>query len=73
MDDAQFRKLTGMIRDLSIQVSELKLQIKRMEDIQTHRHALLYDWCAPANYKAMIDEPPRPIDVPADLKRFFPD
>lgn len=73
MDDTQFRKMEQLIRGLAIQVAELKLQLKRMEDLQAHRHALLYDWCAPASYKAMLDNPSVPVGVPADLKKFFPD
>ena len=64
----------GAVRDLAIRVEELHLRMKRMEETQTHRHALLYEWCAPVDYKAMLDRPPpEEIDVPDDLKRFFPD
>ena len=71
MTDEQFRELRQLLLDLTVRVSELELHLKRQDDIATHRQNLIYEWCAPPRYKAVVDM--AQIDIPDDLKKFFPD
>lgn len=70
MTDEQFRELRQLILDLAGRVEEVELHLKRQDEIATHRHSLVYDWCAPSSYKAMVERVE--IDIPADLKKYFP-
>lgn len=70
MTDDQFRVLQRLLLDLAVRVEALELHLKRQDEIATHRHSLVYDWCAPASYKAMVERVE--IDIPADLKKYFP-
>lgn len=60
-----------MILDLALRVEALELHLKRQDELSEHRFGLVYEWCAPAPYKAEVDS--IAIDVPDDLKRFLPD
>ena len=71
MTDEQFRELRQLLLDLAVRVEALELHLKRQDDIATHRQNLLYEWCAPAAYKAFVDT--AEIDIPDDLKQLFPD
>lgn len=70
MTDEQFRELRQLLFDLAVRVESLELHLKRQDEIATHRQNLIYDWCAPARYKAMVDTVE--IDIPEDLQKFFP-
>ena len=60
-----------MILNLAVRVEALELHLKRQDDAADHRFALVYEWCAPAGYKAAVDN--IEIDIPADLRKFLPD
>ena len=55
MTDDQYESLRRHILDLKTEVQELKLMIKRQNEIAEHRFALLYQWCAPEEYKQDIE------------------
>lgn len=71
MTDEQFRDLRQLLLDLAVRVEALELHLKRQDDIATHRHSLIYEWCAPADYRAAAEMVE--IDIPDDLKKFFSD
>lgn len=70
MTDEHFRELRQLILDLAVRVESLELHLKKQDEIATHRHGLVYEWCAPARYKAMVETVE--IDIPADLRKYFP-
>lgn len=55
MTDDQYESLRRHILDLKTEVQELKLMIKRQNEIAEHRFSLLYEWCAPAEYKSDVE------------------
>ncbi|MCO5085143.1 MAG: hypothetical protein M9939_26680 [Mesorhizobium sp.] len=71
MTDDQFRELRQLILNLAIRVEAIELHLKRQDELSEHRFGLIYEWCAPASYKAKVDSVE--IDVPDDLRRFLPD
>lgn len=75
MTDDQYESLRRHILNLSVEVQEMKLELKRQNEMADHRFSLLYEWCAPADYKAALEAEalPTQIDIPPDLKKFFPD
>lgn len=60
-----------MLLEMNLRISHLELHLKRQDDIATHRQNLIYQWCAPAAYKSFVET--AEIDIPDDLKQFFPD
>ncbi|MBN9074307.1 MAG: hypothetical protein J0H34_22445 [Rhizobiales bacterium] len=71
MTDEQFRELRQLLLDLQVRVSELEMHLKRQDEIASHRQSLIFEWCAPLKYKnAMLTTE---IDIPDDLRKFFPD
>ncbi len=73
MTDEQYESLRRMILDMKVEIAELKLIIKRQEETAAHRHNLLYEWCAPDDYKDAVDalSTAQHADIPDDLKKFF--
>jgi hypothetical protein len=55
MTDEQFRELRNYILDLKVEIAELKLALKKQNEMADHRFSLLYDWCAPSGYKMAVD------------------
>lgn len=55
MTDDQYESLRRHILDLKTEVQELKLMIKKQNELADHRFALLYQWCAPEEYKQDIE------------------
>lgn len=55
MTDDQHESLRRHILDLKAEVQELKLMLKKQNEIANERFALLYEWCAPAEYKADVE------------------
>lgn len=51
MTDEQYESLRKHILDLSVKVEELKLMLKQQNETADYRFSLLYEWCAPADYK----------------------
>lgn len=54
MNDDQYRELKRMIAELGMRVEEMRLDAKRREKLADHRFSLLYEWCAPADYKTAV-------------------
>lgn len=75
MTDEQYESLRQLLLNLAVRVEELELHLKRQDEIATHRQNLLYEWCAPLEYKNAVEsmEIATSIDVPDDLRKFFPD
>ena len=71
MTDEQFRELRQLILNLAVRVEALELHLKRQDDLADHRFNLAAEWCAPSEYKAIMNQVE--IDIPADLKKFLPD
>lgn len=69
MTDEHYESLRRHILDLKVEISELKLMIKKQNEIADYRFSLLYEWCAPSAYKAMTES--TSTGIPADLKKFF--
>lgn len=72
MTDEQYESLRKHILDLSVKVEEIKLMLKQQNETADRRFSLLYEWCAPAGYKANEDGPEiAPVDVPDDIRKLF--
>jgi hypothetical protein len=71
MTDEQYRELRQLLLNLAVRVEELELHLKQQDQIATHRQNLIYEWCAPLDLKnSMLTTE---IDIPDDLRKFFPD
>lgn len=55
MTDEHYESLRRHIFDLKAEVQELKLMIKKQNETATQRFMLLYEWCAPAEYKQDVE------------------
>jgi hypothetical protein len=68
------RELKTLILDLMLEVKELRMQVRRMEEANEHRHAMIYEWCAPQGLKDAMardwTETPPPVDIDDLLKQF---
>jgi hypothetical protein len=71
MTDEQFRELRQLILNLAVRVEALELHLKRQDELSEHRFDLVYEWCAPADYKGAVDSVG--MDIPNDLRKFLPD
>ena len=69
MTDDQYESLRTLILDLAVRIEALELHLARQDAAADLRHALVYEWCAPASYKAMAEAVS--IDIPDDLRKFF--
>lgn len=67
MTDEHYESLRRCILDLKVEVAELKLMLKKQNEIADHRFSLLYEWCAPADYKQAVESdisfPEEPLDA----------
>jgi hypothetical protein len=70
MTTEQYEHLRQLILDMKVQLSSLERRLQKAEEIATVRHQLIYQWCAPASYKAQVDAVA--INIPDDLRKFFP-
>lgn len=55
MTDEQYESLRRHILDLKVEVAELKLMLKKQNETATERFMLVYDWCAPTDYKQSVE------------------
>jgi hypothetical protein len=69
MTEEQFKQLRSMITMISDRVDQIEMHLRRQDEIANHRFNLVYQWCAPAQYKAIVDA--TSIDIPEDLKSFL--
>lgn len=63
MTDEQYESLRRHILDLKVEVQELKLTLKRQNEIADHRFSLLYEWCAPDDYRQAVESE---VSVPGE-------
>lgn len=55
MTNEQYESLRRYILDLKVEVQELKLMLKKQNEVADHRHNLMYAWCAPADYQQALE------------------
>lgn len=55
MTDEQFKQLRTLITMISDRVDQIEMHLRRQDQIATHRHNLVYAWCAPADYKQAVE------------------
>ncbi|MEF2552048.1 hypothetical protein VQ042_11855 [Aurantimonas sp. A2-1-M11] len=73
------RPLKTLILDLMLEVKELRMQLRRMEENADRRHEMVVDWCAPQHVKDAIEavgdvgfeETEPPTDVTDDLSKWL--
>lgn len=63
MTDEQYRSLRQLILDMKVEIESLKLHLRKQDEIATFRHTLVYEWCAPADYKRSVEAE---ISIPGD-------
>lgn len=73
MTDEHYESLRRHILDLKVEIEELKLMLKKQNEIADHRFSLLYDWCAPAELKEEIERSalPEHLDIPEDIRKLL--
>lgn len=55
MTDEQFKQLRTLITMISDRVDQIEMHLRRQDETAKHRHSLVYEWCAPADYKQAVD------------------
>jgi len=54
MTNEQYESLRSHILELKAEMEALKLKVDKQSETATERFMLLYEWCAPAEYKQSI-------------------
>jgi len=73
MDEKQFRAIMDAVLSVGMRVEELRLDLRRVEQVMDARWQILYDAIQDESVKAEIDSLPTAIDMPDDMRKFFPD
>lgn len=55
MTDEQFNQLRSLIMMISDRVDQLEMHLRRQDEAAEHRFSLVYDWCAPGDYKQAVE------------------
>jgi len=55
MTDEQFKQLRSLIMMISDRVDQIEMHLRRQDEIASHRQNLIYEWCAPADYKQVAE------------------
>ena len=73
MTDEQFKQLRSLITMISDRVDQIEMHLRRQDETAAHRHSLLYEWCAPAEYKAAVDAigDVQAAEIPDDIKKLL--
>lgn len=73
MDDKQFRTLMDAVYKLGMRVEELHLRLNKIQELQDVRWQILYSAISDEDEQMPLEGMPEPIDIPPDLRKFFPD
>lgn len=73
MTDDQYRDLKLLILEQNMKIEELRLMLRRQEEMADQRFAMLFEWLAPQGYQDAINklDSITEIEIPDDLKKFF--